>query len=206
VRSVQYCNIFHARPSPFEGRFFLDCHFLRELKMADSFAAIDFETADEKRDSACALSIVIVNNNRIDKHLSFLIKPPRQQFLFSYLHGIRWEDVVNKPTFSQLWPQISHYFENLDFIAAHNAPFDKSVLLTCCRRASIKPPEVPFVCTVKLAREIWNIYPTKLPHVCKKLGIPLDHHNAASDALACAKIVLAAQKKSISNFLASYCF
>jgi DNA polymerase-3 subunit epsilon len=50
--------------------------------MADSFAAIDFETADEKRDSACALSIVIVNNNRIDKHLSFLIKHPVNNFFF----------------------------------------------------------------------------------------------------------------------------
>jgi DNA polymerase-3 subunit epsilon len=34
-----------------------------------------------------------------------------------------------------------------------------------------------------------------LPNVCSYLGIPLDHHNAASDAEACARIVLAARTK-----------
>jgi DNA polymerase-3 subunit epsilon len=47
---------------------------------------------------------------------------------------------------------------------------------------------------VKLARQTWRLYPTKLPNVCNYLGIPLDHHNAASDAEACARIVLAARK------------
>ena len=60
------------------------------------------------------------------------------------------------------------------------------------------PPEQPFICTVKLARQTWGIYPTNLPAVCAKLSIKLDHHQALSDAEACAKIVMAA-----SNFSAS---
>jgi DNA polymerase-3 subunit epsilon len=84
--------------------------------------------------------------------------------------------------------------DSLDFIAAHNAAFDRSVLQACCLKASLKPPSIPFICTVELARKVWNIYPTKLPDVCNKLGISLDHHNAASDALACASIVIAANR------------
>jgi DNA polymerase-3 subunit epsilon len=44
---------------------------------------------------------------------------------------------------------------------------------------------------------VWNIRPTKLSDVCKYFDIPLNHHDAASDALACAKIVLEAEQKGI---------
>jgi DNA polymerase-3 subunit epsilon len=43
-----------------------------------------------------------------------------------------------------------------------------------------------------LARKKWKLYPTKLPDVCRYLDIPLNHHEALSDAMACAKIVIAA--------------
>jgi DNA polymerase III subunit epsilon len=84
--------------------------------------------------------------------------------------------------------------DNGAFLAAHNAPFDRSVLHACCEMSGLKPTTVPFLCTVALARKEWNIFPTKLPLVCSHLGIPLDHHNAASDAEACARIVLAARR------------
>ena len=42
-----------------------------------------------------------------------------------------------------------------------------------------------------MARRAWNLRPTKLPDVCRHLGITLNHHDALSDALACAKIVIA---------------
>jgi DNA polymerase-3 subunit epsilon len=45
---------------------------------------------------------------------------------------------------------------------------------------------------VRLARRVWGIYPTRLSDVCRRLGIPLRHHDAASDAEACARIVIAA--------------
>ena len=46
---------------------------------------------------------------------------------------------------------------------------------------------------VRLARAQWRIYPTALPDVCRHLRIPLRHHDAKSDAEACARIVLAAE-------------
>jgi len=52
----------------------------------------------------------------------------------------------------------------------------------------------PFVCTVEVARSVWSVFPTKLPDVCRLLSIPLRHHDASSDAKACARIVLVAQR------------
>nr|WP_319776147.1 MBL fold metallo-hydrolase [uncultured Sphaerochaeta sp.] len=155
-----------------------------------NFIAIDFETADYKRDSACALGIVKVKDNDITERVHFLIRPPRREFVFSYLHGIYWDDVKDKPTFGELWPQIKGYFENADFVAAHNASFDKSVLKACCENIGAELPDVEFKCTVKLSREIWDIYPTKLNNVCDHFGIELDHHNVVSDTDACAQIMI----------------
>ena len=56
-------------------------------------------------------------------------------------------------------------------------------------------PRVPFTCTVQLARSQWGICPTRLPDVCRRLRIPLRHHDSGSDAEACARIVLAAEAK-----------
>jgi DNA polymerase III subunit epsilon len=157
-----------------------------------TFAAIDFETADYDRDSACAVAVVRVEGLAIVDHAYYYIRPPRRQFVFSYLHGISWSDVVDAPTFRQLWPSLQKKLAGVEFLAAHNASFDHSVLRTCCERAHLSAPSHSFQCTVRLARTVWNIYPTKLPDVCRHLRIPLRHHDAGSDAEACARIVIAA--------------
>lgn len=157
-----------------------------------TFAAIDFETADYGRDSACAVAIVRVEGLAIVDRAYYYIRPPRRQFVFSYLHGISWSDVVDAPTFRQLWPSLQERLAGVEFLAAHNASFDRSVLHTCCERAHLSPPLHSFQCTVQLARTVWSIYPTTLPDVCKHLRIPLRHHDADSDAEACARIVIAA--------------
>ena len=70
--------------------------------------------------------------------------------------------------------------------------FDKKILNACCHEYHIPAPEKPFVCTVKLARDVWKLYPTKLPDVCRFLNIPLNHHDPLSDAEACAQIIISA--------------
>jgi len=161
-----------------------------------TFVALDFETADYSPDSACALGLVRVENHRIVERTYSLIKPPRKRFVFTYLHGITWEDVAGQPSFAELWPTYSPMLEGIDFLAAHNASFDRGVLHRCCAAAGLEPPKIPFRCTVELARQIWNIRPTKLNNVCDHLGITLKHHHAASDAEACALIVIAAHQTS----------
>jgi DNA polymerase-3 subunit epsilon len=158
-----------------------------------SFVAIDFETADPGRDSACALGVVRVEGDRITRRESRLIRPPRREFVFTYIHGIAWEDVADAATFGDVWKELSPLFDGADFLAAHNAPFDRSVLEACCRSARLDPPPLPFECTVRHARRRWGIRPTTLPDVCRALDIRLlRHHDALSDAEACARIMMAA--------------
>jgi DNA polymerase-3 subunit epsilon len=126
------------------------------------FAALDFETADYGRDSACAVGIVVADKGKIVYKGHSLIRPPRRDF------------------------------KGIEFIAAHNASFDRGVLHECCAKAGIVPPEMEFLCTMKLSRRMWNLRPTRLSDVCRHFNIPLMHHDAASDAHACAKIVLQA--------------
>jgi DNA polymerase III subunit epsilon len=160
-------------------------------------AAIDFETADYGRDSACALAVVIGEKGKIVKKAYSPIRPPRRDFVFSYLHGITWQDVKKKPSFQELWPEFEELLIDVDFIAAHNASFDRSVLHTCCEATGHKPPDKNYLCTMKLARRVWNIRPTKLSDVCRHFQIQLNHHDAASDALACARIVLQTMEKGV---------
>jgi DNA polymerase III subunit epsilon len=161
------------------------------------FAAIDFETADYGRDSACAIAVVVVDSGEILYQGCSLIRPPRSNFVFSYIHGITWEDVAGQPSFREFWPKLKPIFNGVDFIAAHNASFDRSVLRACCTDSGVAAPQSRFLCTMKLARRLWNLYPTKLPDVCRHLNISLQHHDAASDALACAKIVMETLEKGV---------
>lgn len=159
----------------------------------NSFVAIDFETANQQRNSACALGLAKGRKGSIEVVRSFLIRPPASQFEFSHIHGLHWEDVRDEPTFGELWPTLLAWFDDAEFVAAHNARFDGRVLQACCAEYGIRAPRLPFTCTVELARRQWGIYPTRLPNVCRRLGIPLRHHEPGSDAEACARIVLAAQ-------------
>jgi len=155
-----------------------------------SFLAIDFETADYGRDSACSIGLARVEGHKIVRSGHYLIRPPRRTFIFTEIHGLTWEDVKDAPAFGQLWPEIEPFFKGAEFFAAHNASFDKGVLYVCCTQAGLRAPEQPFQCTVKLARSVLKISPAKLSHVCHHLSIPLKHHNALSDAEACAKIMI----------------
>ncbi len=163
------------------------------------FVALDFETADQGRDSACSIALVRVEGGTIVHREHRLIRPPRRTFQFTSIHGISWSQVANAPTFAELWPQLAAALEGAQFIAAHNASFDAGVLRACCEQAGLRPPVQPFLCTVQVARRAWNLRPTKLPDVCRHLGLPLQHHDALSDAEACANIVLAARRDGTAD-------
>ena len=157
-----------------------------------SFVAIDFETANQSRDSACSIGIAIAEGGRIVALEQRLIRPPTSEFFFTYIHGLTWNEVRNEPSFADVWRDLYPVVADADFIAAHNASFDRSVLRACCGAHRLRLPNQPFVCTVQVARSVFGIYPTKFPDVCQHLRIPLSHHEAGSDAEACARIVLAA--------------
>jgi DNA polymerase III subunit epsilon len=160
-----------------------------------NFVAIDFETANYQSDSACSVGLVKVIDGEIVDKAVHLIRPPTREFVFTYIHGLTWKDVAKADDFGTLWPRLEQFMHGAKFLVAHNASFDRGVLRACCASYGIQAPALSFRCTVQISRRRWNIHPTKLSDVCKQLGIALNHHEALSDALACAQIYLAASKK-----------
>ena len=156
-----------------------------------TFVAIDFETADRGADSACAVGLVRVERLHVVRREKVLIRPPRPRVWFTQVHGITWPMVADAPLFGDVWPGLSALLDGAAFLAAHNAPFDRGVLVACCRRAKLPVPTLPFKCTVQVARKTWGCRPANLPSVCRRLGIPLVHHDPLSDAEASARIVIA---------------
>jgi DNA polymerase III subunit epsilon len=70
------------------------------------FAAIDFETANEKRNSPCAIGLVVAEDGVITKKISRLVKPPTDYFnpFNVSIHGITFEDVKDEPEFKDIFP------------------------------------------------------------------------------------------------------
>lgn len=159
-----------------------------------SYVAIDFETANESRDSACAVGIAVIENGRVTRSFERLIRPPTDRFSeWSFrTHGIHWRDVEREDDFATVWTAIQDEIGQPAFLVAHNAGFDQDVLATCCESSGIAPPDADFVCTIEAASSVWTLDNYKLPRVCEFLGIPLSHHNAKSDAEASATILLRA--------------
>ena len=164
------------------------------------FVAIDFETANYYRDSACEIGLAWVEKGKIirNRSVGFRIRPPTDFFTFTHIHDIDWSMVADEPTFEELWPDIEPILKNADFLVAHNAPFDRSVLNACCEAAGLEMPDIPFKCTLQIARQRWKLKPAKLPDVCKFLDIPFneeEYHSALYDAMLCAQIMIKAQRR-----------
>jgi DNA polymerase-3 subunit epsilon len=172
--------------------------FLDSECVALKLVAIDFETANYSPDSACALGIAVIENGRITHKEYSLIRPPKNNFVFSYLHGICWSQVRSQPSFIEVWDSFASLLHDADFLLAHYAPFDRRVLSACCSRANREPVLLPFICTVRVARSVWKFRPASLDNVCSQLGISLRHHHAGSDALACATIAVRAMELGFS--------
>lgn len=115
---------------------------------------------------------------------------------FVDIHGIDPEQVESAPTFAQVWEQVAELMAGRTMLA-HNASFDKGVLRACLDHYAITQPGYRFGCTVQLARAVWPGSATyKLSAVAERLAIPLEHHQAESDAIASARIGLEALKET----------
>ncbi|HVJ49245.1 exonuclease domain-containing protein [Desulfitobacterium sp.] len=168
-----------------------------------NFVAIDFETANEKLSSSCAIGIAVVKDSKIIETKHLFIQPPDLNFnLINYaIHGITKEDVKDKLKFGDLWESIKSYFEGAPVIA-HNASFDMSVLRQTLDQYQIPYPEVNYACTLVISKKVWpNQLSYKLDGLSSMLEIKLNHHNAESDAIACALIAIkAANEISATSF------
>lgn len=160
------------------------------------FTAIDFETANNNRNSACQIGLARVEDGNIVKKLTKYLKPPTAEFSFSHIHKITANDVSRAQTFSDFLPEFEKFAEGSERLVAHNASFDASVLKACYLLAAKGVPKFEFACTLKASRQLLSLPAYKLSDICRHLGIPLKHHDAGSDAEACAMIQIWLQENS----------
>ena len=162
------------------------------------FVAIDFETADTSRDSACAIGLVTVKNGRIIDEYYQLIRPKNLFFDPGNVavNGITQDMVADKPTIEQLWPQIYPRLHGKQ-VAAHFAKFDMNVLRSTLYAHYLPLPGFDFICTYLLAKKF---FPTlarySLNYVAERIGFKFQHHHALEDARACAAIVSTVLKRT----------
>lgn len=161
------------------------------------FVAIDFETANKFKNSACSLAAVTVEDGKITKKGYSLIKPPYMNFDEECIaiHGIQPQEVLDKPTFDKLWSSIYNNHLKGKIVIAHNAKFDIGVLRATLDYYNIDWPELAYACTVKISRKVWpDLINHKLNTMGALLGVEFKHHYALDDAETCAKIAIEAAR------------
>jgi DNA polymerase-3 subunit epsilon len=167
------------------------------------FAAIDFETATSRRNSACSVAVVEVRQGKMSDAYYTLLKPPDMRFNYYNIriHGIHPADVQDAPTFAEAWPELRQHLAGR-IVVAHNASFDMSVLRCSLAENHIAMPDFYYCCTVKLSCKVWpDLENHKLDTVGNYLHIDFQHHNALDDARTCACIPMAAgQQLHIDDF------
>jgi len=160
-----------------------------------NFTVIDFETANSKRASACALGIVKVENGVIVEQDAWLIKPDDMKFngMNIAIHGIRPEQVIDKPEFDALYKDVFKDKLENQLVVAHNASFDMSVLRKSLELYGLSYPAFDYLCTVKIAQKTWtDLHNHKLDTMSRFLSFDFKHHDALDDCLACANVLIKA--------------
>lgn len=157
------------------------------------FVAIDFETANSNPLSACAVGLVVFDDGEIIFEYESLIKPPQEHsnfFEFNVgIHNIHSNDVVDAPKWNEIYPLFKDYLSDA-IIVAHNVNFDLRILKALNAYYRLNLPRANYFCSVDLSRLMLPYLSNhKLNTVSDFLNIDLDHHNAKSDAIACAMIV-----------------
>lgn len=159
-----------------------------------TFTAIDFETATGHPESVCAVGIVTVNDGIIVEEYYTLIQPPNNEYWYRNIlvHGIKPIETLNEKTFDSVFPEIKKRLFGRK-IVAHNEVFDRNVLMKTMKYYGLyyDELEIPlrWECTCKIYRAK-GYKPANLKNCADLNNIKLNHHEALSDARACAKLYM----------------
>lgn len=162
--------------------------------------AIDFETAHSFESiylggcqPACSVALVQVEELTDPAPLfSSFIRP--EPFYMSpsaeAIHGISLKDLEDAPDFKTLWEKtpFGEIVQSTDLLIAHNMKFDGTVFCDALNFHGIKIPDIQTVDTLLMVRTTGWLKRHNLAECARYIGFPLDHHQATSDALACAAL------------------
>lgn len=178
---------------------------------------IDVETASPRHGAVCSIGVCVVQRGRVLRERHWFVDPAvRFDPRFVLIHGITEDDVRDAPRLRDAWPEVRRFiastlaetrtptlFESMDgaetsnrdefglacdvppLFVAHNAQFDRLQI----ERALGEPLPFRLACTVAMSRRAFpQLDRHNLASVSSHLRIALKHHDALSDARACALI------------------
>ncbi len=158
----------------------------------EKFVCIDVEMPNGESNRISAIGLSVFENGVLTKQFYSLVNPETwfQPYVVRLI-GITPEMVKDAPNFAELWPTIEPLLAD-SILAAHGAGNDLKALGRCLRHYKIPwHTEVPYICTVEACT---SLYPQRqgysLDVLCEDFGIPLEHHHALSDAVACGRLLL----------------
>ena len=174
-----------------------------------SFVAIDVETANANRGSICAIGAALVRDGAVVSTSSWLTRPPEGLDEFNgfniSLHGINPLMVADQPSFPERLEELAAFSDGLPLVA-HNAAFDLGALRDACSATGLDWPTARYACSLVMARRALKLISYRLPFVAAECGVELsDHHEAGSDALTCARIVIELARRERSSSLTELC-
>lgn len=147
--------------------------------------AINVETPNSDNDRICNIGISVGDGSGI-RSSALRINPEVQ--LDDVPDGLTADDILNAPTFPQLWPELSALFEG-SLVLAHNTAHDLNILKKVLKAYGLSAPDFDYACTYRTTRKFHPDYENhKLGTVCNIYGIPLDVRDAVSHSEACLEI------------------
>ncbi|MDO5730674.1 exonuclease domain-containing protein [Corynebacterium sphenisci] len=177
------------------------------------FVAIDFETANEQRRSACSIGLVRFDGTgRAVEHLHRLIRPHPEVSWFNpvnvSIHRITAERVADGPEWDEVAEEAAAFIGEHPLVA-HNMGFDGSVLNGLTELYGLAAWPNPRLCTLRLARRVLaDALPTKGLTVVHEHYFPgevFEHHDACADARAAGRIFARMQEEHGYEALAELC-
>ncbi|MDD4149641.1 MAG: exonuclease domain-containing protein [Bacteroidales bacterium] len=153
--------------------------------MIDCFTAIDFETAQGYRWSICQVGLVRVEHGIVTKEINLLVQPPDNYYCAKFIdiHGITPRKTLYEPTFDKVWHIIEPFIKDQIVVAHNGLSFDFPVLNKTLEYYGMQAPDYEKQCR-------YRIFKDNLASLCNYYKIHLNHHDALSDAKACAELFL----------------
>lgn len=143
---------------------------------------------------------LVNSSGEVLEELSLLINPQEPlEEIITKITGLKDEDLVNQPTFPEVYEQIRDLFRKADAAIAHNLPFDSTLLNLELQRHRLDdfvwPPFC--ICTVQETAPEWGRR-AKLTELYERCtGGPLAQaHRALDDVMALVEV---AKKLGIMN-------
>lgn len=155
------------------------------------FVAIDLETANSDRSSICALGMVKVKDNEIVETYYTLINPETYFDGFNVMiHGIEEKDVVDSPTFENIYNDITSFTNGYNLVA-HSTRFDMYAIADCMIKYNLPIWTNNYFCSQRISQELRKgLASYRLNDLVFQFGLTsFDHHHALEDAKASANII-----------------